>query len=660
MNLLQDALQYAKLGYSIVPVTPGEKAPPLVDWQAYQDTPANATQIRAWWNKTPTANIAIVTGRISGLTVIDLDGAKGRESFRTSLDNQLPSTLVHRTPRGAHMLFRYCEDLKQTTAILPGVDVRNDGGYIIAPPSIVKGKPYEVLRERETATITALPPSLNGEKPAAKDSAEIGDAPKWVSTALSGVSIEHRNDTAARLIGYFHHKGLPPDIIQATMELFAERCDPPMDIAELHRTIESVTRYQVLAQEQRIITPPLLTRDGDAYIYTWADQQITLHLEGVYRQKDGLHGTLNIDTTMMGVPSHIHGPVNWGLFSTSGRNSLVSYLKKRIETIDWPSLLEEAARLTSGLESEGEPVVILSEVPHIPTTPHLLNPLVKESETTILFGDGGTGKSTIALAAMLALHTGDPVGPLFPQQQRRGLYIDWEAEAGTHRARLEALSNGMGLIDHMPDISYLRCHMGLHDHTRQIKAALSRTGATFLVIDSAGPACAGEPEKAEAAIRFFNALRSLKVTALVTAHVTKEESKGKPFGSVFFHNLSRSTFEVIQQNDNPDGEINLGVYQRKANNSRLAKPFGLNFVYADELIHVMRADLTEFEDLAARLPVATQLAGVLRHGQKSLQDIYQALPGINQQTIRQTLHRRAEFIDQGRGFYGILARDERN
>jgi hypothetical protein len=74
----------------------------------------------------------------------------------------------------------------------------------------------------------------------------------------------------------------------------------------------------------------------------------------------------------------------------------------------------------------------------------------------------------------------------------------------------------------------------------------------------------------------------------------------------------------------------------------------------------MQADLTEWEDLAVRLPVAAQLAGVLRHGQKSLQDIYQALPGINQQTIRQTLHRRKEFIDQGRGFYGILARDDRS
>jgi putative DNA primase/helicase len=179
VNLLQDALQYAKAGYSIVPVTPGEKAPPLVDWQAYQDAPANATQIREWWSKTPTANIAIVTGRISGLTVIDFDGDKGRESFRTSLDNQLPSTRIHRTPRGAHMLFQYCEDLKQTTAILPGVDIRNDGGYIIAPPSIVKGKAYEVLREREIVAITTLPPSLNGQKPASKDSAtEIGDAPK--------------------------------------------------------------------------------------------------------------------------------------------------------------------------------------------------------------------------------------------------------------------------------------------------------------------------------------------------------------------------------------------------------------------------------------------------------------------------------------------------
>ena len=338
----------------------------------------------------------------------------------------------------------------------------------------------------------------------------------------------------------------------------------------------------------------------------------------------------------------------------------MSYLKKRIETIDWPSLLEEAARLTSGMESEGEPVVTLSELPHVPATPHLIDPLIKESETTILFGDGGTGKSTIALAAMLALHTGDPVGPLFPQQQRRGLYIDWEAEADTHRARLEALSNGLGLIDHLPDINYLRCHTGLHDHIRQIKAALTRTGATFVVIDSAGAACAGEPEKAEAALRFFNALRSLKTTALVVAHVTKDESKGKPYGSVFWHNMGRATFEVIQQGDNPEGEINIGVYQRKANNSRLARPFGLNFVFDDEVTYVLRADLTEFEDLATRLPVAAQLTGVLRHGQKSLQDIYQALPEINQQTIRQTLHRRTEFIDQGRGFYGIMARDERN
>ena len=658
MTFLQDALAYQKMGYSVVPVTPGEKAPPLVNWQRYQDAPADATQVREWWTQTPTANIAIVTGRISGITVIDFDGDKGRDSFRGSLEGSLPKTRVHKTPRGAHLVFQYHEDLKQTAAVLPGVDIRNDGGYIIAPPSVVKGKPYEVLRDRDTAVIGTLPPSLNGHHPVAtKTGPSIGaDAPKWVSTALSGVSLEHRNDTAARLIGYFHHKGLPSDIITATMELFAERCDPPMDVGELHRTIESVTRYQVLAKEQKILAPPTLTRDGEAYVYRWDEQKITLHLDGIYHKRDGMQGVLNIDTTLPDTPSHVHGPVNWGLFSTSGRNSLVSYLKKRIETVDWPSLLEEAARLTAGLENEGEPVVNLAELPHSPGPVTLIDPLVREGEPVILFGDGGTGKSTIALASMLALHTGDPVGPLFPQQQRRGLYIDWEAEADTHRGRLEALSNGLGLIDHLPDISYLRCHMALWDHARQIKAALSRTGASFIVLDSAGAACAGEPENSEAALRFFNTLRSLHVTPIVVAHITKEESRGKPFGSVFWHNMARATYEVIQEGDNPEGEINVGVYQRKANNGRLAKPFGLNFVFDHEVTYVLSADLSEHEDLARRLPVAQQLEGVLGQGQRSLQEIYEMLPEINQATIRQTLRRKDQFVDRGRGYYGMVVR----
>jgi hypothetical protein len=143
-KLLDSALQYAEEGFSVIPVTPGEKAPPLIDWQIYQDAPADAAQIREWWAQTPTANIAIVTGRISGVTVLDFDGDKGRNSFRDSLERRLPLTRVHKTPRGAHMLFQYRADLKQTVALLPGVDVRNDGVATSSRrPQLYKVRPTE-------------------------------------------------------------------------------------------------------------------------------------------------------------------------------------------------------------------------------------------------------------------------------------------------------------------------------------------------------------------------------------------------------------------------------------------------------------------------------------------------------------------------------------
>ena len=659
LSLLQDALQYAKDGFSIIPVTPNEKAPPLIDWQMYQQEAASAAQIREWWGRTPHANIAIITGQISGLTVLDFDGDKGRISFRDKLEQELPHTRVHRTPRGAHLLFQYHADLKQTAHLLPGVDVRNDGGYIIAPPSVVKGNLYQVLRPRALALIETLPPSLNHNQPAETKTANLNEAPNWVSTALSGVAIEERNNTAARLIGYFHHKGVPSDIIQATMELFGERCSPPMDKTELHRTIESVTRYRNVAQAQHITEPPLLTRDGDAYVYTWDAQQITLRLDSVYRQKDGLHARLDIETTLPDHPPHVHGPVNWGLYSTSGRNSLAAYLRKRIESIDWPSILEESARLTSGMEDAIDPVIALSALAKTDAHPILITPFLQEKEPTVLFGDGGTGKSTLALIMMLTLHTGEPVGPITPLHARRGLYLDWEASPETHRDRLEALCNGLGLLDHLPDISYMRCHMGLHDHTRQIKAALSQTGATFIVVDSAAAACAGEPEKAEVAIRFFNVLRSFDVTPLIIAHSPKESSSKKPFGSVFWHNAPRSTFEIIQQGDNPKNEINVGVYQRKANDRSLASPVGLNFVFDQDVTYVTDSDLSKYEDLAAHLPAAAQIKEVLKHGQKSLQEIYQSLPQLREDNIRKALSRRTQFVHLGSAIYGIIKEDDR-
>jgi hypothetical protein len=72
MSNLKYALEYAKLNnYSIIPIGVNKK--PLIKWQEYQERRASPKEIAAWWGEYEDANIGIVTGKISGITVIDID-----------------------------------------------------------------------------------------------------------------------------------------------------------------------------------------------------------------------------------------------------------------------------------------------------------------------------------------------------------------------------------------------------------------------------------------------------------------------------------------------------------------------------------------------------------------------------------------------------------
>ena len=103
-------------------------------------------QIRRWWRLWPNANVGIATGRESAIVVIDIDPPTGDESLNALANNYraLPSTLTVRTGSGgAHLYFRHPgRSLPNTTARipgfeepLPGIDLRADNGYVVAPPS---------------------------------------------------------------------------------------------------------------------------------------------------------------------------------------------------------------------------------------------------------------------------------------------------------------------------------------------------------------------------------------------------------------------------------------------------------------------------------------------------------------------------------------------
>ncbi len=145
MTLLESALQYSdQFNYPIIPVNPENKKP-LIKWLDFQNRKATKEEINEWWNKWPDAMIGGVTGQISHDFVIDVDNPQGDEA----LSEYLPESLLTPTaitPRGGkHLHFEHPQDnITIKAGLLPHVDYRGQGGFIILPPSCnSNGKKYQ-------------------------------------------------------------------------------------------------------------------------------------------------------------------------------------------------------------------------------------------------------------------------------------------------------------------------------------------------------------------------------------------------------------------------------------------------------------------------------------------------------------------------------------
>ena len=98
----------------------------------------NPETIRRYWRQ-PDRNIGIATGAVSGVWVLDIDGDDGAANLRAleARHGALPETWESTTGNGRHRWFKYTGPIPSSAGrIAPGLDVRGDGAYVIAPPSI--------------------------------------------------------------------------------------------------------------------------------------------------------------------------------------------------------------------------------------------------------------------------------------------------------------------------------------------------------------------------------------------------------------------------------------------------------------------------------------------------------------------------------------------
>ena len=177
--LLSAALRYAEQGYAVFPCRPGSKLP--ATGHGHNDATANAVQIRQWWSRQTDRNIGLAC---NGLLVIDIDpnglSWPGDDVKRQSI--KTTGCPLQRTPRGGfHLIFGIPAGHHWRCSVgqlTQGVDVRTGGGYVLAAPSVVKGKSYRWIR-------SLVPKS------------ELPPPPDWLVEALDALERRRQCPSAA-------------------------------------------------------------------------------------------------------------------------------------------------------------------------------------------------------------------------------------------------------------------------------------------------------------------------------------------------------------------------------------------------------------------------------------------------------------------------------
>jgi hypothetical protein len=336
------------------------------------------------------------------------------------------------------------------------------------------------------------------------------------------------------------------------------------------------------------------------------------------------------------VMRHVH-QARVNLTGTRSREDLGRKLKSAANgaaDLDWPALVEGSSVLVLREYRRGEPAIRLRDAEQPTGAAELIPPLVLRRQPTIWFGDGGTGKSYLALAAAATIHTGnaDLLG-IEPTETTRVAYLDFELEAWEQRERLVRLVG-----DDLPDIIYRRCVGPLRDQVDSLRRLVRDEHIGFVVIDSVAWACAGPPEDSDVARGFFEGVRMLDVGALCIAHVNRAGDTQKPFGSGFWHNGARSTWYVRKEQEVAADRLTVGLFNRKANLGPLARPIGFELRFTADRVTIARTDLADIPALALHLPLKQRIAHEVRDGALTMADVAERLE-VPVDSVKKTFQR---------------------
>jgi hypothetical protein len=236
------AVRLATKGIHIFPCLARDKRPATP--HGYKDATTDLAIITQWFRQDPDLNLAIATGTISNLFVVDVDNADAEMELR-KLEAQLgnlPSTVEVITARGRHLYFKTPGMPLRNSAskIAPGIDTRADGGYVLAPPSIhPSGKQY--AWSVDSAKAIAAAPAWLVDKLLEVSSSTATPVEEWRHLFAGGVGEGQRDCTLAKISGHLLRRYVDPHVVLDLMHAWnGARCRPPLPDADVVRIVDSI------------------------------------------------------------------------------------------------------------------------------------------------------------------------------------------------------------------------------------------------------------------------------------------------------------------------------------------------------------------------------------------------------------------------------------
>jgi hypothetical protein len=325
---------------------------------------------------------------------------------------------------------------------------------------------------------------------------------------------------------------------------------------------------------------------------------------------------------------------------------------------DWKHRLTQMAYYCLQGIRTGEPIIDLAtrEAPAEPR--QAITDIAWEGMPTVIYGPGGVGKSILGLAFANAVHSGLPIAGL---EAIRGnaLILDYETAWDETWRRSAAILAGAGL-DKTRMVYYRFCTSPLAQDIQSLKRQIAEKDISFVVVDSVGPACGGDPELASSAITYFTALRALSsvdrpVTTLSIAHVRKNDSdSGGPFGSVYWTNLPRAVFEIKKGQRENTNFVEIGMYHTKTNVGKLLSPKGFRVTWSDG-IRIESVDPKRSALLASQGKMGDRAYLALEDGPATLPELAEML-GVGEKSLSSTLSLDSRFASVNASLNGTQAK----